>query len=229
MPVSVQETIEQELEHLHHRTNVEEKSLELAVKKTANNNKYIGTKTQKLEAIKKVGDEMVIGFIRHRRRMRVADDIKLLTKLPLLHQAKTSMQDIALVVQTTRTISDLVNPFRDAYAIVMNAVWEENKANNKNSLVNLPPQEEFSADCFCREGGICLMIQQIRLVAKNCVAAAEYGLKLREYKANTSLLCFANCYQHFDLFPSFSPKALKYLYLTLYTATLNVLHSSRFF
>eukprot|EP00536_Pseudo-nitzschia_multiseries_P008719 jgi/Psemu1/21208/gm1.21208_g len=147
-------TIEQELEHLHHRTNVEEKILELAVKKIANNNKYIGTKNQKLEAIKKVGDEMIIGFIRHRRRMRVADDIKLLTKLPLLHQAKTSMQDIAL---TTRTISDLADPFRDAYATVMNAVREENEANNKNSL---------------------------RLVAKNCVAATEYKLKLREYKAN---------------------------------------------
>lgn len=66
MPVSVREAIAQELEHLHHhRTNVEEKSLLLelaAVKKIANNNEYIGTnKThQKLEAIKEVGDEMVI-------------------------------------------------------------------------------------------------------------------------------------------------------------------------
>eukprot|EP00536_Pseudo-nitzschia_multiseries_P008115 jgi/Psemu1/19607/gm1.19607_g len=190
MPVSVRETIEQELEHLHHRTNVEEKSLELAVKKIANNKKYIGTKSQKLEAIKKVGDEMVIGFIRHRRRMRVVDDIKLLTKLPLLHRAKTSMQDIALVVfylgeilhffflevRITRTISDLGDPFRDAYATVMNAIREENEANNKNSLVKLPPQELNS---YVNESE-----ENKRLVAKNCVAAAEYELKLREYKAN---------------------------------------------
>eukprot|EP00536_Pseudo-nitzschia_multiseries_P006691 jgi/Psemu1/15855/gm1.15855_g len=162
MPVSVQETIEQELEHLHHRINVEEKSLELAVKKIANNKKYIRTKNQKFKAIKKVGDEMVIGFIRYRRQMRVADDIKLLTKLPLLHRAKTRMQDIAL----------------------------ENEANNKNSLVKLPPQElNDPANCtcpFCSHSYVDEPEKNKRLVAKNRVASAEYELKLREYKANSN-------------------------------------------
>eukprot|EP00536_Pseudo-nitzschia_multiseries_P008821 jgi/Psemu1/21507/gm1.21507_g len=150
MPVSVQKTIEQGLEHLHpHRTNVEENSsLELAVKKIANNKKYIGTKTQKFEAIKKVGDKMVI----------------------------------------------------DAYATVMNAVWEENKANNKNSLVKLPPQElsqlylqgggylpgdPANHTCpFCSHSYVYEPEENKRLVAKNRVAAAKYKLKLRVYKAN---------------------------------------------
>eukprot|EP00536_Pseudo-nitzschia_multiseries_P016278 jgi/Psemu1/45569/gm1.45569_g len=162
MPVSVREAIAQELEHLHHhRTNVEEKSLLLelaAVKKIANNNKYIGTnKThQKLEAIKEVGDEMVI---------------------VQFHQTKKANDD--------------------AYATVMNAVREENEANNKNSLVKLPPQElsqlflqgwgywpDDSANqtCpFCSNSYVDEPKENKRLVAKNQVAAAaEYKLKLQE-------------------------------------------------
>eukprot|EP00536_Pseudo-nitzschia_multiseries_P004386 jgi/Psemu1/9886/gm1.9886_g len=163
MPVSVQETIEQELEHLHHRTYVEEKSLELAVKKIVNNKKYIGTKTQKLEAIKKVGDEMVIGEI---------------------------LYNFCLEVRTTRTISDLVDPFRDAYATV----------TSTNSLVKLPPHElsqlflqgggylpddPANRTCpFCSHSYVDEPEENKRLVAKNRVAVAEYKLKLQEYKAN---------------------------------------------
>eukprot|EP00536_Pseudo-nitzschia_multiseries_P014934 jgi/Psemu1/40680/gm1.40680_g len=134
------------MDHLHHRANVDEKILELVVKKIANNNKIQWDKDPEIGGNQK-GLQMTS---------------KLLTKLPLLYGAKTNMQDIALVVYfwgnstnfflevwTTRsTISDLVNLSRDAYAAVLNA----------NSLVKLTPQE--------------------------LIAAAQYELKLRGYKAN---------------------------------------------
>jgi len=73
--------------------------MQIAVKKLANNKKFLGKKSEKLAMIKKIGDEVIIGFMKQKNRKKTADGIKLLTnKVPLLHRTKASKEDVALVV-----------------------------------------------------------------------------------------------------------------------------------